>query len=233
MQPTNQIICGDCLEVMADWPDGWVDVVITDPPYGIRITEKANQFGNSTHKSRKATGDKWDRLPMSPTQWKRLREVSLQQIVFGANYFWPYFGQAKCFVVWDKRGTLPKVPFAPMELIWTSFDRMPVKYTVLNHGFITDMTEPRKLHPTQKPELLMELLIEDFSSPNDLILDPFCGSGTTCVAAKKLGRRYIGIDISPEYVAIARKRLEAVETGVPVQEADAGQMALFESEGKK
>jgi DNA modification methylase len=149
------------------------------------------------------------------------------KIVFGANYFWPYFGQTKCFVVWDKRGTLPKVPFAPMELIWTSFDRMPVKYMVLNHGFVTDMTEPRQLHPTQKPLLLMEKIIADFSRSNDLILDPFCGSGTTCVAAKMLGRRYIGIDISEEYCQIARERLKAADTGVPIKEARKGQIPMF------
>ena len=73
----------------------------------------------------------------------------------------------------------------------------------------------------------MMVLIEENSKPGDLILDPFCGSGTTCVAAKKLGRRYIGIDISEEYCQIARERLEAVDTGVPVKEARQGQGALF------
>jgi modification methylase len=69
------------------------------------------------------------------------------------------------------------------------------------------------------------------STDADLILDPFCGSGTTCVAAKMLGRNYIGIDISEEYCRIARERLEAVDTGVPVKEQRAGQMALFEGGG--
>jgi DNA modification methylase len=84
-----------------------------------------------------------------------------------------------------------------------------------------------RTHPTQKPEGLMEWCIEKASNPNDLIFDPFCGSGTTCVAAKRLGRRYIGIDISPEYCDIARKRLEAEEKGITVKELEKGQGSLF------
>ena len=76
----------------------------------------------------------------------------------------------------------------------------------------------------------MEWLVGLFSNPGDLIIDPFCGSGTTCVAAKMLGRNYIGIDISPDYCEIARQRLEAIDTGVPVAEAKAGQLPLFAPE---
>ena len=82
-------------------------------------------------------------------------------------------------------------------------------------------------HPTQKPLDLIYRIVETSSLPGDLILDPFCGSGTTCVAAKMLGRRYIGIDISEEYCKIARQRLRAVDTGVPVKEQRIGQMAMF------
>ena len=83
-------------------------------------------------------------------------------------------------------------------------------------------------HPTQKPLGVMKWILERYSEPGQLIVDPFCGSGTTCVAAKMLGRRYIGIDISEEYCQIAKDRLRAVDTGVPVKEARAGQRALFE-----
>ena len=80
-------------------------------------------------------------------------------------------------------------------------------------------------HPNQKPLSLMLYLLSKVEA--DLILDPFCGSGTTCVAAKMLGRRYIGIDISSSYVEIAKERLRAVETGISVKEARAGQLGLF------
>lgn len=65
-------------------------------------------------------------------------------------------------------------------------------------------------HPTQKPEYLLEEIILASTRENDLILDPFVGSGTTCVVAKRLGRRYIGIDFVEEYLEIAKKRLESV-----------------------
>ena len=75
------------------------------------------------------------------------------------------------------------------------------------------------IHPTQKPVELLQYLIETYSNENTVILDPFCGSGTTCVAAKLLGRNYIGIDISPEYCKIAEARLRNTEEnlfkGVP------------------
>jgi len=69
--------------------------------------------------------------------------------------------------------------------------------------------------------------MEHFSYTDEIVLDCFNGIGTTCVAAKMLGRRYIGIDISEKYCQIARQRLEAVDTGVSVKEQQRGQLALF------
>jgi len=81
-------------------------------------------------------------------------------------------------------------------------------------------------HPCPKPLELMLWLIES-GNTDGVVVDIFCGSGTTCVAAKMLGRNYIGIDISEEYCEIARQRLEAVDTGISVKEQNKGQMALF------
>lgn len=86
----------------------------------------------------------------------------------------------------------------------------------------------RGKHPTQKPVLLMEYFIKTYSLLNALILDFSCGSGSTCKAAQNLGRRFIGIDISEKYCEIARMRLKAVDTNVPVKEQLQGQKGLFE-----
>lgn len=64
------------------------------------------------------------------------------------------------------------------------------------------------LHPTQKPVMSILPLILTFSFVGDIVLDPFCGSGTTALAARTLGRRYIGIEIERKYCEIARKRLQ-------------------------
>jgi DNA modification methylase len=112
----------------------------------------------------------------------------------------------------------------------------PPKSKVGQHvipGRCTDTSANGKqaAHPCPRKLAHVEWLVRWWSEPQDIILDPFCGSGTTCVAAKKLGRKYIGIDISEEYCRIARERLEAVDTGVPVKERRKGQMAL-EFDGK-
>nr|MDD5355699.1 DNA methyltransferase [Candidatus Omnitrophota bacterium] len=75
---------------------------------------------------------------------------------------------------------------------------------------------------------LYKKILRGFTQPNDLTIEPFLGSGSFCVAAKMLGRRYIGIDISPKYCEIARMRLKAVDTGVSVKEQKIGQTALWE-----
>ncbi len=69
----------------------------------------------------------------------------------------------------------------------------------------------REQHPTQKPEALIERMICASSNPEDLVLDPFVGSGTTCRVAKLLQRRWIGIDINPEYIQMGERRLQSTE----------------------
>ncbi len=225
--PINQIIVGDCLEVMKDWPDGCVDLCLTDPPYGIGENAHRN---NSRGKLAKTTdyGDyDWDKQVVSDGHILEIVRVSENQVVFGGNYYGKILGNTRCYIVWDKDNG--GNDFADCELAWASFKSSVRKIRYRWNGMLQEPGRPKehRVHPTQKPVAVMEWILGRYSKPSDLILDPFCGSGTTCVAAKKLGRDYIGIDISPEYCAIARQRLESVDTGVPVKEAQKGQGALF------
>lgn len=224
----NTIICGDCLEIMKDWPDNCVDLVLTDPPYGIgaaNYKRGGTQHGNSCAKSKEYGLREWDNKPASKYQIDRLLVVSQNQIIFGGNYF--QVPPSSCWIVWNKDNG--NNCYADAELAWTSFKSAVRVVKWKWHGMLQEpgSAKEMRVHPTQKPLGVMKWILERYSSPNDLILDPFCGSGTTCVAAKMLGRRYIGIDISEEYCEIAQRRLEAVDTGVPVKEQRQGQMAMF------
>ncbi len=224
----NTIICGDCLEVMKDFPDNCVDLVLTDPPYGIGAYSTGTMGGGVLAKQSTFEATKWDFEPFSLVQFQACQWVSNNQIVFGFNHFSDIFPPTPCVIVWDKDNGNNN--FADCELAWTSFKSAVRIIKWKWQGMLQENMDNKedRVHPTQKPLGVMIWILKRYSKPNDLILDPFCGSGTTCIAAKMLGRRFIGIDISEEYCEIARMRLRAVDTGVPVKEQLAGQGALFE-----
>lgn len=227
--PVNTILCGDCLEVLRDWPDGCVDLVLTDPPYGKKYARGKHGFGECDNRPN-LSDVAWDSATINSEHIKSMQRAGANQIIFGGNYIAHILPASNGWIFWDKIGiTANKSVFADGELLWTSFNKVVKKYTLRQMGFINDTKDIRQ-HPTQKPTELLLWLVADYSRPDDLILDPFCGSGTTCVAAKRLGRRYIGIDISEKYCQIARQRLEAVDTGVPVKEQRQGQIPLFPKE---
>lgn len=209
----NKIIQGDCLEVMKLMKDKSVDLVLTDPPYGIGINKKDNStFAKLKHIARKPNSETWDNRAMERRYFDEIFRISKNQIVFGANYYWDYFYSTQCYIIWDKVGSIPimikNYPFALTEFAWTSFiKRMSKRYVIRNVGFIRDSNDIREEHPTQKPTELFGAILNDFSNEGDLILDPFLGSGTTAVACKMLKRNYIGIEISPVYCKIAEERL--------------------------
>lgn len=116
-------------------------------------------------------------------------------------------------------------PYTNEEGIPKDWDRTENGNYRLTHpsNLWTDITVPfwsmpeNTEHPTQKPEKLLAKLILASSHPGDLVFDPFLGSGTTAVVAKKLGRRYIGIEIDPLFCAIAEKRLDLAEKDTTIQ----------------
>jgi DNA modification methylase len=201
----NRIICGDCLEVMKLIPDKSIDLVLTDPPYGIGADKGVGGFGSSP-KSAKKYVDNWDIRPEGGV-FRELLRVGKTVIIFGGNYFTDLLPVNGHWIVWDKVCRFNfQNPFSDCEMAWTNVSKKTVKkYVIIQQGFISE--EKERFHPTQKPVKLFQMIIADYSNPADLILDPFAGSGTTCVAAKMLGRRYVGIEISPEYCEIAERRI--------------------------
>lgn len=187
-------------------PDRSVDAIITDPPYGKRAARGTNGFGSASNRRYQGSWD--DGIPCKEVFDNLLRVTSGPCIIFGGNYFAHLLPPSKCWLVWDKKGDIKfKNPFADCELLWTNLSKPIRKYTFKQQGFITDSKDER-LHPTQKPTELLAQIIKDFCpSPTITILDPFCGSGSTGVAARSLGHRFIGIEREAEYCKIARNRL--------------------------
>ncbi len=224
--PINEIIQGDCLEVMKDWPDNCVDLVLTDPPYGISADKGSIGYG---YIDSRRYNDNWDKSSPLQSYFDEILRVSKNAIIWGGNFFTDKLPVSPHWLVWDKVADIQfDNPFSDCELAWTNINRKSVKkHICIQQGFIS--TEKTRHHPTQKPVQLFTWCLDKYTKVGFTVLDCYLGSGTTCVAAKMLGRDYIGIDISKEYCQIARDRLKAVDTGVPVKEARKGQKALFGS----
>jgi site-specific DNA-methyltransferase (adenine-specific) len=206
---------GDCLGLMDEsWP---VDALISDPPYGIGYSPGGGGrgwggLGGANPKT--FTGDnivRGDDQPFDPSPFLNYPVV----VLFGANHYAPRLPASSEWVVWDKRDGMMVNKFGDCELIWTN-QSGPARVVrhVWNGAFRDSERGQQRQHPTQKPLFLMHWLIERYTQPGDLILDPFMGSGTTLVAAKRANRRAVGIEIDEHYCAVAAARCQQSVLGL-------------------
>ena len=190
-----RLILGDCRDVLPTL--GKVDAVVTDPPYGIAATWKGGfsaKHGWGNAKDQGELRNSWDQEPPDPTLLIGLIERSAEIVLWGGNYF--DLPTSRGWLVWNK----PERGFtlAEAELAWTNID------TVIR-VFDGVRSDPGREHPTQKPIALMKWCVQRLNGRT--ILDPFMGSGTTGVAAVKLGRKFIGIELHEPYFDIAVRRI--------------------------
>jgi site-specific DNA-methyltransferase (adenine-specific)/modification methylase len=198
---------GDCMEILPTLPK--VDAVITDPPYGIGLTNK-HGLGSSKMAERIDYGDiTWDKEPPSQALMDLVTGAGRWQALFGGNYF--SLPPSPCWLVWDKLNT---GDFADCELAWTNWPKAVRRLQWRWNGMIRQGNEER-YHPTQKPLQVMGWVI-DLCPKADIILDPFMGSGTTGVAAAQRARKFIGIEREPKYFDIACKRIEQAYAQQPL-----------------
>ena len=192
---------GDCREILPTLPK--VDLVLTDPPYGIGKQVFRKNKSTKSKAFRIDYGDymAWDKEPIEQELIDRIIGQGKYACVWGGNYY--SMQPSSCWLVWDKKQTTKN--FADCELAWTNYRRAVRMKSHLWVGMLRKDREPR-YHPTQKPTEIMSWAIM-LSHNNLTILDPFMGSGTTLRAAKDLGRKAIGIEIEEKYCEIAVKRL--------------------------
>jgi modification methylase len=240
--PVNRIICGDCLEVMMDWPDGSIDMIITSPKYNLGNTHHTADFRHNPYN---------DNMPEQEYQIEQIHILNECFRICSGFMFYNHQNRIKDGQMISPYRWLLKTEWSVrQEIVWNrgspNMDScrfypfteriywLAKSDSVLNFNNIIHKTDDWHIKPigtagghTRVFPLEIPTRILNCVKDAGIILDPFCGSGTTCVAAKMLNRRYIGIEISPEYCKIAEERLKSIDTGVPVKEARQGQIPLF------
>jgi hypothetical protein len=185
-------------------------ITITDPPYGIDIVGKNGTIGKEKlakagHYS-EVIGDKT--TDTAENFYNTSISLGLKKfIIWGGNYFLKFlpFGS---WIVWDKRGDMNSNKFADGEMAWTNIKTRLRIYKQVWAGMIREGEHDKRLHPTQKPVMTMEKIINDFTKEGDIVYDGFLGSGSTLIACEKTNRICYGCELDPKYVDVAIKRWE-------------------------
>lgn len=204
----NQIVQGECAQIMKCLQPASVDLVITDPPYLVNYRDRSNRSILNDNDPEKVLSSYaeiyrllkpnsfcisfygWNKVDYFCNAWRQAGFRPVGHIAwekdYASNSYYVRYHHEQAYLL--AKGNPPK-PSNPLR------DIQRWEYT------------GNKIHPTEKAVSIIKPLIETYSEPNDLVLDPFVGSGTTAVAALFAGRRYLGIDLEPKYCRLARKRL--------------------------
>lgn len=224
----NEIIQGDCVEVLKSFVENSVDLILTDPPYNIGIPQLINDL-RARNNSKMGKDFSHFENKIYPKMWiPDAYRVLKKGGVFISFYQDKKFDEMLIPIrengldiiqigVWHKQNPLPAMRGVSFQ--WAS-ELFVIARKGKNHyfnkelgqchnvlKFPTVVSPKMRVHETQKPIFLMDTLIQRFSRKDEIVLDMFCGSGTTCLSARRNGRSYIGIEINERYVQIARKRL--------------------------
>lgn len=231
----NKIICGDCVEVMKKMPDGSIDLAVTSPPYNLKNSSgngmkdgRGGKWANAALQNGYTHHD--DCMPHKEyVAWQRkCLEEMMRLLKDDGAIFYNHKWRVQRGLLQDRQDIVSGFPVRQI-IIWhrnggINFNKgyfLPtyeVIYLIAKkkfklapkanaHGDVWDIGQDLKNpHPAPFPVELIERIIG--STTADVILDPFMGSGTTALAAKKLGRQYVGIDVSPEYCQMAEGRIK-------------------------
>lgn len=200
---SNKVYLEDCIEALKRFSDGYFDIAVVDPPYGIGANKM--QLGNGKRKIYRGEAD-WDNAIPTADYWEQLFRVSKNQIVWGGNYMTEYLKPTGAWLFWDK-GT-GENDFADGELAWTSYNGALRKITKSWVGAnAKDGLE--RIHPTQKPIYLYDWIFNRFAKEGNLILDTHVGSGSSRIAAHKHKLHFVGFEIDKGYYEAQEKRFNA------------------------
>ena len=232
----NHIANQDCLEYLKTLPDNCVDLVVTDPPYNVSQKNDIKYKGLNITKNFGDWDFNFNPEPFL-AEIKRVLKPNGQIFVFCSTEQIPeymaIFKKSWFFrnlIVWYKTNPAPRLSktnfvFANEYIIYAINDlsTKPGQVTLnwqgqkeMHNTIITPALQGKErlrdenhkaIHPTQKPLFILKKLIEIASNPEEIVLDPFMGVGSTAVAAKETGRKYVGCEIDRKYYSLTKKRL--------------------------
>ncbi len=204
----NRFIQGDCVAVLSSFASQSIDMVLTDPPYLVNYKDRSGRSISNdgqdewlrpafSELSRVMRNNSicisfygWSKVDLFFAAWRAAGLRPVGHIVFTKTYSssasFVQYRHESAYILAKGKPALPSLPLP---------DVLPWQYT--GNG----------LHPTQKPVGVLQPLVEAFTKPGDVVLDPFAGSGSTCFAAAAAGRRYVGIELDAKYYGAAKQRL--------------------------
>lgn len=226
-------VIGDCVLFLGDAAEivptlARVDVVVTDPPYGVNRSEGFERcsggagFARPTRQqiiARRGYTDTWDVERAAPALMQAVLRLAPRALIWGGQFYTDVLPVGGHWVVWDKVQSMPT--FGDCELAWTNMPRQSVKKVVVEWNGLLGKEETR-WHPTQKPLKLLRWVIREYSRVGEVICDPFAGSFTTGVACAELGRGFIGVERERKYFDLGCQRItDAYQQPVLVQDVRA------------
>lgn len=191
---------GDCRDVLPHLEP--VDLLLTDPPYGIGEAGGKNKSRGKLARSKDYGNASWDDKPIDYALMEQCIAKARHACIWGGNYY--PLPPSSAWLIWDKQNG--QTDFADVEMAWTNYGTAARLIQWLWHGMLRKGREPR-WHPTQKPRGVMAWSISKCPMDVTSVLDTFMGVGTTLVAAKERGCRAIGIERVERYCEIAATRL--------------------------
>lgn len=183
----------DNMELLRNTLDKYYELAIVDPPYGIGISSNSIR--------QKHSKKDWDNSIPTKEYFDELKRVSVNQIIWGGNYFISHLDNSQGFIIWDKKQP-ENFSLAMCEFAYSSI-QSPAKifrYSVLS--------EQGKIHPTQKPVALYKWLLDKYAKEGDKILDTHLGSMSIAIACADYGFELVGCELDKEYYDAGIKRVK-------------------------
>lgn len=214
--PINEIIKADCIEFLKSLPNNCADLIITDPPYGDNIiygwNNKAIKNNETPLINCQALVELYRVLKRNRslyifTNWKHypfLTEFIMRYTKFSIRHL----------IVWKKHNFGMGWAFRHQYELILVLEKGKPKYSLKDFSDVQTalpVIHDKITHPHEKPVDLISKMINHSSKKGDLVLDPFCGSGSVCVACQETGRKWIGIDIDEKWVEMARERVGKIK----------------------